>query len=63
LIWETLFKEDPLNRTTGTRLREELLRHGGAKPPYEILQGLLGRPPSEKSFLKEIGADVPNTQP
>ena len=36
------FAADPLNRGAGELLWKELLIHGGAKDPHEILEALLG---------------------
>ncbi|CAN0292007.1 unnamed protein product [Ascophyllum nodosum] len=41
-IWERHFAADPLNRGAGELLWKELLIHGGAKDPHEILEALLG---------------------
>lgn len=36
------FAADPFNREAGERLWKELLIHGGARDPHEMLQALLG---------------------
>lgn len=41
-VWKNVCKEDPLSLSTGTALRAELLQHGGAKEPADLLKGLAG---------------------
>ncbi|CAM9793597.1 unnamed protein product, partial [Discosporangium mesarthrocarpum] len=36
------FAKEPLNRQAGERLWKELLIHGGARDPHEMIAGLLG---------------------
>eukprot|EP00760_Papus_ankaliazontas_P030113 PhM_4_TR4613/c0_g1_i1/m.95153/K01410/MIPEP; mitochondrial intermediate peptidase len=40
-IWEKFFKENPLSREEGERLRTEVLRHGAACNPRDVLQSYL----------------------
>lgn len=42
LIWDKLFKQDPLSAESGGQLRDKLLRHGGSRPPKELVEQLLG---------------------
>jgi intermediate peptidase len=51
-VWSRCFKEDPLSRDAGERYRQELLRHGGAKDPNEILKDLLGDAPSMEALVE-----------
>ncbi|XP_072939851.1 mitochondrial intermediate peptidase [Epargyreus clarus] len=41
-VWKRHFEAAPLSRAAGTALRRGVLRHGGARPPQEILQEYLG---------------------
>ena len=50
-IWSRCFKESPLCRAAGDRYRQEVLRHGGAKDPNEILKDLLGDAPSMEALV------------
>ena len=50
-IWSRCFEADPLSRLAGDRFRHEVLRHGGAKDPNEILHGLLGDQPSTEELV------------
>lgn len=61
------FVADPLNRDAGELLWKELLIHGGAKDPHEMLQALLGEQGSGgnaaveagvASLLKDTGCDT-----
>ncbi len=44
-----------LNRTAGTRVREEILSRGNSRPPMESFQALLGRPPRPEAVLERRG--------
>ncbi|KAG8905110.1 Mitochondrial intermediate peptidase [Tulasnella sp. 403] len=43
-VWKTLFERDPLNRETGERFKQEVLRYGGGKEPWEMVGALLDMP-------------------
>jgi intermediate peptidase len=44
-IWKECFEERSLSRESGDRLWHRMLRHGGAKDPWLMLEDILGRPP------------------
>ena len=44
-LWAECFEKDPLCRKAGELYRQELLRHGGAKDPNEIMKNVLGEIP------------------
>lgn len=54
-IWTTCFQDDPLSSSAGEKLFQELMVHGGAKDPNEILHAMLGRKPTPESYLAELG--------
>lgn len=57
-IWNARFQENPLNREAGQRLFDQLMAHGGAKDPNEMLRLVLdGLDPSPTSYLQELGID------
>ncbi|XP_063616316.1 mitochondrial intermediate peptidase [Cydia splendana] len=41
-VWQRKFSAEPLSRAAGDALRHGVLRHGGARPPQEILGEYLG---------------------
>ncbi|KAJ6220987.1 hypothetical protein RDWZM_006799 [Blomia tropicalis] len=41
-IWDKLFERDPLSSSAGSFYRQEVLAHGGGKPPKEIVESVLG---------------------
>lgn len=43
-VWRRLFVHDPLNRATGERYKNEILRHGGGKDPWKMVSALLDAP-------------------
>jgi len=53
-IWHTCFREDPLNRKAGQKLRESIFQHGGSKDPHVMLEEMLGRPTSIDPLITEI---------
>lgn len=46
MIWTKCFHNDPLNRESGDLLRKHVLAHGNARPPWKMVEGLLGNQPS-----------------
>lgn len=53
-IYYTLFKDDPMNTESGIRYRDIVLKRGGSKEILDILTEVLGRPPNNEAFLKEL---------
>ncbi|KAI7822648.1 hypothetical protein BC939DRAFT_397710 [Gamsiella multidivaricata] len=41
-IWDKIFRSSPTSRASGERLRENVLKWGGGKDPWECLGGLMG---------------------
>ncbi|KAJ0409475.1 hypothetical protein P43SY_002365 [Pythium insidiosum] len=55
-IWQHRFAAAPLSRSAGQELHDELMIHGGARAPQEILTALVGqREPTAASYLEELG--------
>ncbi|RHY89993.1 hypothetical protein DYB35_005369 [Aphanomyces astaci] len=54
-VWQHCFAADPWNPKAGQVLYEEVLRHGGAKDPMDMLVNVLGRRPTIDSFVNELG--------
>ncbi|KAF5323364.1 hypothetical protein D9611_005669 [Ephemerocybe angulata] len=57
-VWEKVFLENPLDRSKGERLREEVLRHGGARDPWHMVSALLRMPELEAGdaeAMREVG--------
>jgi len=53
----TRFKKEGLsNKKTGTDYKKWILEKGGSMEELDLVKGFLGRTPSNKAFLKEIGA-------
>ncbi|MCK9345269.1 MAG: Zn-dependent oligopeptidase [Candidatus Pacebacteria bacterium] len=48
-------KEGILNKKTGADYKKWILEKGGSMEEIELVKGFLGRKPSNKAFLKEIG--------
>jgi len=48
-IWTKYFMHDPLSRSTGCKLKNGLLAHGGARTPHSLLAELL---PTRNSHCK-----------
>jgi thimet oligopeptidase len=49
-------KEGVLNKKTGADYKRFILETGGSRDELELVKSFLGRTPSNKAFLKEIGA-------
>jgi mitochondrial intermediate peptidase len=57
-VWGQLFVHDPLNRETGEKYKNEVLRHGGGKDPWQMLSKLLKAPEMESGgaeAMAEVG--------
>ncbi|BFZ00652.1 hypothetical protein BsWGS_03690 [Bradybaena similaris] len=57
-IWHSCFKADPFNRSMGSRYRNELLAHGGEKPPVQIIQDMLGQQPTVENLVSSLIVDL-----
>jgi Zn-dependent oligopeptidase len=53
-IYQTVFKEDPLDATRGDRYRKSILQPGGSREELDSLEEFLGRPPNSDAFMKEL---------
>jgi len=40
-VWSQIFVEDPLNRATGERFKDQILKFGGGKDPWKMISALL----------------------
>lgn len=54
-IWRARFFDQPLDGSAGERLFEQLMVHGGARDPQEMLRDLIGKPPTPQGYLQELG--------
>jgi mitochondrial intermediate peptidase len=57
-VWGKLFAHDPLQRQTGEKYKNEVLRYGGAKDPWAMVAALLDAPHLETGdaeAMKEVG--------
>lgn len=53
-IWNEIFEDKPIARDAGDRLWKDLLVHGGAKDPNEMLRTLLRREPLVDAFFERL---------
>lgn len=53
-VWRTLFAGDPLSRDAGEAYRRGLLAPGSGADPAGLIAGVLGRPPSLGSLVREL---------
>ncbi len=57
-VWKQVFEKDPLNRTVGEKYRQEVLRWGGARDPWQMVGALLNTPELERGdaeAMREVG--------
>ncbi|KAJ3559957.1 hypothetical protein NM688_g22 [Phlebia brevispora] len=57
-VWRKLFLHDPLNRRMGEEYKNEVLRYGGGKDPWEMVSKLLDAPEMENGdaeAMAEVG--------
>ncbi|EDQ87111.1 uncharacterized protein MONBRDRAFT_33521 [Monosiga brevicollis MX1] len=50
-LWQHMFRADPQSTTSGQRLRDQLLSQGGARSPWQLLEGCMAEPPSVDGFV------------
>ncbi|VUG16985.1 OCT1 [Brettanomyces bruxellensis] len=53
-IWEHLFAEDPLNRKSGEKLRNDILKWGGGRDPWKLIANVLDKPELSKGDLEAM---------
>jgi mitochondrial intermediate peptidase len=52
-IWQQVCQEDPLSRSTGTVIKDRLLRYGGSKDPSTLLKDFAG-----DAIIRNSGAGI-----
>ncbi|KAF6376491.1 mitochondrial intermediate peptidase [Rhinolophus ferrumequinum] len=58
MVWKECFLQDPFNRATGERYRQEMLAHGGGREPMLMVQGMLQKRPSIDDFVSALVSDL-----
>ncbi|EPQ60415.1 mitochondrial intermediate peptidase [Gloeophyllum trabeum ATCC 11539] len=57
-VWRILFSDDPLDRETGERYKQEVLRFGGGNDPWTMVSTLLEAPElrtGDAAAMREVG--------
>lgn len=57
-VWRNVFAHDPLKRETGEKYKQEVLRYGGGKDPWEMVSTLLDAPDlasGDAEAMAEVG--------
>ncbi|XP_065644026.1 mitochondrial intermediate peptidase [Hydra vulgaris] len=57
-IWFNCFEHNPLSRVTGEKYRETMLRHGGGRPPHEMVEDMIGKKVSTKDLVNSLETDL-----
>ncbi|XP_076046390.1 mitochondrial intermediate peptidase [Oratosquilla oratoria] len=57
-IWQKYFVKDPFNREMGEKYRQEVLVHGGGKPPRAMVGEFLGKEVGGESLTAALVADL-----
>ncbi|KZT12028.1 Metalloprotease [Laetiporus sulphureus 93-53] len=60
-MYETVFKQDPLDPVRGARYRKSILLPGGSREELDSLKEFLGRPPNSEAFVKELFGQTTTT--
>ncbi|KAG8958394.1 Mitochondrial intermediate peptidase [Tulasnella sp. 419] len=55
-VWRTIFEKDPLSRESGERYKNEVLKFGGGKDPWQMIGQLLNLPEVEGGDIKAMEA-------
>lgn len=56
-MFDSVFKQDPMNGLEGRRYRHMVLEKGGSQDEMLTLQQFLGRAPSSDAFFNDLGLD------
>jgi len=59
LIWNKLFKQDPFSSISGQLYKDEVLSHGGGKPPKDIVEDILNQKITPDSLSTSLISDIP----
>ena len=59
LIWNKLFKENPFSSISGQIYKDEVLCHGGGKPPKDIIEDVLSQKITPSSLSNSLLSDIP----
>jgi mitochondrial intermediate peptidase len=57
-VWKELFERDPLSREAGERFKQEVLKWGAGRDPWDCIAGVLGQEDLKgggKEAMKEVG--------
>ena len=57
-VWRKVFSNEPLNRELGEKYKEQILRYGGGKDPWQMLGALLDAPHlqvGDEEAMREVG--------
>lgn len=54
-MFYSAFKANPMDPKQGRRYRHTVLERGGSQDEMETLKQFLGREPSSKAFLEDLG--------
>lgn len=57
-IWQQYFLEDPFNGDAGRRFRENVLAHGGARPPRSLVEDFLGKEVTPDTLAEALLKDI-----
>lgn len=60
-IWKKLFQNDPFSSSAGHLYKQEVLRHGGGKPPKKIVESVLQEDICAKSLAESVIDNVIET--
>ncbi|KAF7541460.1 hypothetical protein G7054_g521 [Neopestalotiopsis clavispora] len=55
-LYNTVFRDDPLNPSIAARYRSDVLQKGSSQSEITILEQFLGRKPNSQSFLDEVAS-------
>lgn len=56
-MFDTAFKQDPMDGKQGRRYRHMVLEKGGSQDEMKTLTDFLGREPRSAAFFKDLGLD------
>lgn len=57
-IWHTCFKDNPFDSKNGEKYRNEILAHGGSKPPLELVEDFLGTKITPENLSDALLKDI-----
>ena len=62
-VFQRVKKEDPMSRSTGSRLERYIYASGDEQDPVELFEALMGRAPDPEALVRRLGVEAKPHRP